>query len=212
MSIPSKSAKTFRCSQALSVFHRTNNFCHQPDHLSLVAFHIVDCYVCLNFCWRNGMGCIDVCCYVPLWFNKATRCPSQTGQLTVTMHTNFVLPFELILAIWIDVNWKKNTRLCSLRPYMTVEKDLFNVKTFSGFIDPCVFLTVKPYSNAAVLTQQMVACHVTRRLSDWCLMTEMVFETLVQYGHLTWLIAREDYIKFSRRESSKTYMTRRPLM
>jgi hypothetical protein len=34
--------------------------------------------------------------------------------------------------------------------------------------------------------------------------TEVVFETLVQCGHLTWLITREDYIKFSRRESSKT--------
>jgi hypothetical protein len=39
-------------------------------------------------------------------------------------------------------------------------------------------------------------------------MTEMVFETLVQCGHLTWLIAREDDIKFSRRESSKTYKTK----
>jgi hypothetical protein len=29
------------------------------------------------------------------------------------------------------------------------------------------------------------------------MMIEMVFETLVQYGHLTWLIAREDYIKFN---------------
>jgi hypothetical protein len=38
------------------------------------------------------------------------------------------------------------------------------------------------------------------------MMTEMVFETLVQYGYLTRLIAREDDIKFSRRESSKTYM------
>jgi hypothetical protein len=37
------------------------------------------------------------------------------------------------------------------------------------------------------------------------MMTEMVFETLAQYGHLTRLTAREDYIKFSRRESSKTY-------
>jgi hypothetical protein len=38
------------------------------------------------------------------------------------------------------------------------------------------------------------------------MMTEMVFETLVQYGHLTGLRAREDYINFSRRESSKTYV------
>jgi hypothetical protein len=36
-------------------------------------------------------------------------------------------------------------------------------------------------------------------------MTEMVFEMLVQYKHLTQLIAREDYIKFSCHESSKTY-------
>jgi len=28
------------------------------------------------------------------------------------------------------------------------------------------------------------------------MMTEMLFETLVQYGHMTRLIAREDYIKF----------------
>jgi hypothetical protein len=34
-----------------------------------------------------------------------------------------------------------------------------------------------------------------------------VFQTLVQYGHLTRLIAREDYLKFSSCESSKTYMT-----
>jgi hypothetical protein len=37
------------------------------------------------------------------------------------------------------------------------------------------------------------------------MMTEMVFKTLVQYEHLTRLITREDYIKFSHRESSKTY-------
>jgi hypothetical protein len=36
------------------------------------------------------------------------------------------------------------------------------------------------------------------------MMTKMVFETLVQRGHLTWLINREDYIKFSHYESSKT--------
>jgi hypothetical protein len=37
------------------------------------------------------------------------------------------------------------------------------------------------------------------------MMTEMVIETSVQYVHLTRLIAREDYIKFTRRESTKTY-------
>jgi hypothetical protein len=35
----------------------------------------------------------------------------------------------------------------------------------------------------------------------WMLLTQVAFETLVQYGHLTWLIAREDYIKFCCRES-----------
>jgi hypothetical protein len=35
-------------------------------------------------------------------------------------------------------------------------------------------------------------------------MTEMVIETAVQYVHRTRLIAREDYIKFTRRESTKT--------
>jgi hypothetical protein len=38
------------------------------------------------------------------------------------------------------------------------------------------------------------------------IMPEMVFDTLVQYGHVTRLRAREDYIKFSRRESSRTYL------
>jgi hypothetical protein len=37
------------------------------------------------------------------------------------------------------------------------------------------------------------------------MMTVMVIETSVQYIHLTRLIAREDYIKFTRRESTKTY-------
>jgi hypothetical protein len=36
-------------------------------------------------------------------------------------------------------------------------------------------------------------------------MTEMVIETSVQYVHLTRLIAREYYIKFTLRESTKTY-------
>jgi hypothetical protein len=36
-------------------------------------------------------------------------------------------------------------------------------------------------------------------------MTEMVIETSVQYVQLTRLIARENYIKFTRRESTKTY-------
>jgi hypothetical protein len=37
------------------------------------------------------------------------------------------------------------------------------------------------------------------------MMTEMDIETLVYNVHLTWLIAREDFIKFTRRESTKTY-------
>jgi ATP-dependent Lon protease len=41
------------------------------------------------------------------------------------------------------------------------------------------------------------------------MMTEMVIETSVQYVHLTRLIAREDYIKFTRRESTKTYIVNR---
>jgi len=36
------------------------------------------------------------------------------------------------------------------------------------------------------------------------MMTDMVVETSVQYGHLTRLIAREDFIKFSSRERSRT--------
>jgi len=36
------------------------------------------------------------------------------------------------------------------------------------------------------------------------MMTEMDIETSVYYVHLTRLIAREDYIKFTRRESTKT--------
>jgi hypothetical protein len=38
------------------------------------------------------------------------------------------------------------------------------------------------------------------------MMTEMDIETSVYYVHLTRLIAREDFIKFTRRESTKTYM------
>jgi hypothetical protein len=33
----------------------------------------------------------------------------------------------------------------------------------------------------------------------------MILETSVQYRHLTQLIAREDFIEFSRHESSGTY-------
>jgi hypothetical protein len=36
--------------------------------------------------------------------------------------------------------------------------------------------------------------------------TEMDIETSVYYVHLTRLIAREDFIKFIRRESTKTYI------
>jgi hypothetical protein len=38
------------------------------------------------------------------------------------------------------------------------------------------------------------------------MMTEMDIETSVYYVHLTWLIAREDFIKFTRRKSTKTYI------
>jgi hypothetical protein len=38
------------------------------------------------------------------------------------------------------------------------------------------------------------------------MMTEMDIETSVYNVHLTRLIAREDFIKFTRRESTKTYM------
>jgi len=37
------------------------------------------------------------------------------------------------------------------------------------------------------------------------MMTEMALETSVSYRHLTQLIAREDFIEFSRHESSRTY-------
>jgi hypothetical protein len=37
------------------------------------------------------------------------------------------------------------------------------------------------------------------------MMTEMDIETSVYYVHLTRLIAREDFIKFTRREITKTY-------
>jgi hypothetical protein len=37
------------------------------------------------------------------------------------------------------------------------------------------------------------------------MMTEMDIETSVYYVHLTRLIAREDFIKFTRRESTKDY-------
>jgi hypothetical protein len=39
--------------------------------------------------------------------------------------------------------------------------------------------------------------------------TEMVLETSVHYRHLTRLIAREDFIEFSRRESSRTNVSTR---
>jgi hypothetical protein len=39
------------------------------------------------------------------------------------------------------------------------------------------------------------------------MMTEMALETLVQYVHLTRLIDREDFIEFSCRYSSGTYIT-----
>jgi hypothetical protein len=38
------------------------------------------------------------------------------------------------------------------------------------------------------------------------MMTEMDIETSVYYVHLTRLIAREDFIKFTRREGTKTYI------
>jgi hypothetical protein len=37
------------------------------------------------------------------------------------------------------------------------------------------------------------------------MMTEMDIEMSVYYIHLTWLIAREDFIKFTHHESTKTY-------
>jgi hypothetical protein len=43
--------------------------------------------------------------------------------------------------------------------------------------------------------------------STLMMMTEMDIETAVYYVHLTRLIAREDFIKFTRRESTKTYIT-----
>jgi hypothetical protein len=44
------------------------------------------------------------------------------------------------------------------------------------------------------------------------MMTEMDIEASVYYVHLTRLIAREDYIKFTRRESTKTYIVHRILL
>jgi hypothetical protein len=38
------------------------------------------------------------------------------------------------------------------------------------------------------------------------MMTEMVLETSIQYKHLMRLIAREDFIEFSLRESLRTYI------
>jgi len=38
------------------------------------------------------------------------------------------------------------------------------------------------------------------------MMTDMILETSVSYRHLTWLIAQEDFIEFSHRESSTSYI------
>jgi len=50
------------------------------------------------------------------------------------------------------------------------------------------------------VTTEDTSIHLTLMM-----MTEMDIETSVYYVQLTRLIAREDYIKFTRRESTKTY-------
>jgi len=40
------------------------------------------------------------------------------------------------------------------------------------------------------------------------MMTEMDIEMSVYYVHLTWLIAQEDFIKFTCRKSTKTYIVK----
>jgi hypothetical protein len=57
-----------------------------------------------------------------------------------------------------------------------------------------------PQTRFIFVTPENTSAHQTLMM-----MTAMVVETSVQYGHLTRLIAREDYIKYIRRESSKTY-------
>jgi hypothetical protein len=45
-----------------------------------------------------------------------------------------------------------------------------------------------------------------QHLTLMMMMTEMDIETSVYYVHLTRLIAQEDFIKFTRRESTNTYI------
>jgi len=51
------------------------------------------------------------------------------------------------------------------------------------------------------VTREVISIHLTLMM-----MTKIDIETSVYYIHLTRLIAREDYLKFTRRESTKTYI------
>jgi hypothetical protein len=62
----------------------------------------------------------------------------------------------------------------------------------------------RTYCRSTVLCLVEI-CHWVRALLHLTLMTEMDIETSVYYVHLTRLIAREDFIKSTRRESTKTY-------
>jgi hypothetical protein len=66
------------------------------------------------------------------------------------------------------------------------------VRSLENFDDgaPCV----------AQVTTEDTSIHLTLMM-----MTEMDIKTSVYYIHLTQLIAREDFIKFTRHESTKTY-------
>jgi hypothetical protein len=92
----------------------------------------------------------------------------------------------------------------AIQRFMCGSVEVFSVVAYIGLV--CGQVGGVGLLPAPVLALPLVRFWVVG-VQTLMIMTVMVIETSVQYVPLTRLIAREDYIKFTRRESIKTYMT-----
>jgi len=127
---------------------------------------------------------------------RMTLSPTQPPPMRVVCKVNGLTLLLQVVTLWRCGNslflevppMASNALLTTLHPYKSW--------CFCGEWTWCSILGL----SAALGVRIVLTFHQTLMM-----MTEMVIETLVQYIHLTWLIAREDFIKFTRRESTKTY-------
>jgi hypothetical protein len=143
-------------------------------------------YILIIWCSHNaGSECTEVCAYILMvgW-------------------TLLVASALLTCSVWV-----------LLQKHNSIKK-LFWMKSWAVSCVRCLYWTNVSRTILVIVIRGLMP-HVTlgvtsdvtsdHMMTMTTMMTEMVLGTLVQYRHLTWLIAWEDFIEFSHFKSLRTW-------